>query len=47
MCLFPSGRLIDNMRWGLHGKRERLSEEAVAMLAREFPTINYFFLEEA
>jgi hypothetical protein len=43
--VFPSGRVVNDLRH-VNGKLVRLSEEAIARLAQEFPTINYFFVEE-
>ena len=43
-CVFPSGRVIDDVRW-VNGKRTRVPEETFARLAQEFPSINYFFSE--
>jgi hypothetical protein len=43
--VFPSGRVVNDIRY-VNGKPQRLSEELIARLATEFPTINYFFVEE-
>ena len=43
--VFPSGRVVNDVRY-VNGKPQRLSEELIARLAKEFPTINYFFVEE-
>ena len=36
MCIFPSGRILD---------RTALGEDWAAMMATEFPSINYYILE--
>lgn len=43
--VFPSGRIVNDVRH-VNGKLVRLQEEMIARLAQEFPTINYFFVEE-